>query len=154
MKYWYQGCFFLLRQSHCRILSQVFCLIRWHNMALTTEHGCSPLSRCNIKKRRFTENVASVWNQDERWWQSMIENRCLEEDWNKKLQKEPKWVYEVGRRTSTIRYTRFKITSRVDFGRKEGEKIKRVRLFRLSTEESFNLGGRKQIREKKKAAIT
>ena len=34
------------------------------------------------------------------------------------------------------------------------EKIKRVRLFRLSAEESFNLGEGKQIREKKKAAIT
>ena len=30
------------------------------------------------------ENVASVWNQEELWWQGIIQDRFLEEDWNKK----------------------------------------------------------------------
>ena len=58
---------------------------RRHNMARATALGCSPLSRCILKKRKI-RGKRRFWVKPGRtdlWWQNMIQNRCLEEDWRK-----------------------------------------------------------------------
>ena len=73
-------------------------VVRRHNMARATVLGFSPLSRCILKKRKI-RGKCRFWVKPGRtdlWWQNMIQNRCLEEDWWKKLQNEQKWVHEVG----------------------------------------------------------
>ena len=56
-----------------------------HNMVRATALGCSPLSRCILKKRKI-RGKRCFWVKPGRkdlWWQNMIQNRCLEEDWRK-----------------------------------------------------------------------
>ena len=67
-------------------------VVRRHNMARATVLGCSPLSRCILKKRKI-RGKCRFWvkpGRTDSWWQNMIQNRCLEEDWGKKLQNEQK----------------------------------------------------------------
>ena len=52
-------------------------------MARATVLGCSPLSRCILKKRKIRWKRC-FWvtpGRTDLWWQNMIQNRCLEEDW-------------------------------------------------------------------------
>ena len=65
------------------LLNQI--VVRRLNMARTTALGCSPLSRCILKKRKI-RGKRRFWVKPGRtdlWWQNMIQNRCLEEDWRK-----------------------------------------------------------------------
>ena len=60
-------------------------VVRRHNMARATALGCSPLSRCILKKRKIRRK-RRFWLKPGRtdlWWQNMLQNRCLEEDWRK-----------------------------------------------------------------------
>ena len=79
-------------------------MVVWrHNMARATVLGYSPLSRCILKKRKI-RGKCRFWVKPGRtdlWWQNMIQNRCLEEDWRKKLQNEQK--YKIRQRYLTCR---------------------------------------------------
>ena len=64
-------------------------VVRRHNMSRATALECSPLSRCILKKRKIRGKIGGkrrFWVKPRRtdlWWQNMIQNRCLEEDWRK-----------------------------------------------------------------------
>ena len=58
-------------------------VVRRHNMARATVLGCLPLSRCILKKQkiRVKRRFLVTPGRTDLWWQNMIQNRCLEEDW-------------------------------------------------------------------------
>ena len=60
-------------------------VVRRENMARETVLGCSPLSPCILKKRKI-RGKCRFWvkpGRTDSWWQNMIPNRFLEEDWGK-----------------------------------------------------------------------
>ena len=73
-------------------------VVRRHNMARGTVLRCSPLSRCILKKRKI-RGKRRFWVKPGRtdlWWQNMIQNRCLEEDWRMSKNEFMKLVDELG----------------------------------------------------------
>ena len=66
-------------------------------MARATVLGCSPLSRCILKKRkiRWKRRFWVTPGRTDLWWQNIIQNLCLEEDWRMSKNKFMKLVDEL-----------------------------------------------------------